>query len=393
MVDWSRQWFFLHIPKCAGTTFIQLLDQCFVQDEILPEHDRFLPLRGWRTDEIRRYAWIRGHFPYTEIVPRLTAAHWKWILIRDPVEMFLSHVEMRRRLFYPDEELSQRVYGKPLQDVLRDEVAIAYFNNFATKMLGGIFPAAHPNDDPTWVWSEVKVDLNTALQRLWRFDWVGLVERFDESLQHLSYLLGFPFIRGYRKANVSPRRPRKVDLEPAMLQRIEEINAWDMRLYSEARRVFERQRHEYPDIKYNLAQVDSVEDDLWRVYPGQGWYPGERHRVHGIVRWTGPERSARLFYPLRPGKTRLLRVEIVNWAAEDLIEGLRCEVNGIPLTAQRRQVLWEDRTPGWVLEAKVPAEYWRKEGWQEVALYVPRTVQLPGESRMLGVCCRRVEIR
>jgi len=388
-----RQWFFLHIPKCAGTTFIHLLDQYFVQDEILPEHDRFLPLRGWPTEDLRRYPWIRGHFPYTEIVPRLEQPPLMFVFMRDPVELFLSHVEMRRRLFYPDEALSQRVYGKSLDEILRDDVALAYFNNFAAKMLGGTFPDAAPDEDPTRAWSEASVDINAALEHLQQFDFIGLVEEFDASLRRLERLIGLPPIQSYRKANVSPKRSRRSDLDPKTVRKIEAINALDVQLYRSACRLFAKQQEALPREESTLPQTDEVEDDLHRVYPGQGWYPGERHTRHGVIRWAGPEPEARLFYPLKPGRARWLRIEIVNWTDETLIESLHCKVNGLPVTLQRRQITWEDHSSGWVVEAKIPAEYWRPRGWQEIALLVPHTIQPPGESRQLSLCYRRVAIR
>jgi len=387
-------WFFLHIPKCAGTTLIHLLDQRFVQDEILPEHDRFLPLRAWNTADIQRYAWIRGHFPYTEIVPRLAPNSWMLLMMRDPIEMFLSHVAMRRRLFYPDEALSRRVYGRPLEDILRDEVAMAYFANFAAKMLGGKFPEALPDADPTWVWSEAKIDINAALERLQRFNWIGIVEHFDESLVHLERLFGFPPILIYQRANVSPQRPHRHDLSPKLQRYVEAINAMDIQLYRESQRLFVRQRQLLlrQTAKRAFPLVDNVEDDLTRVYPGQGWYPGERHAIHGVVRWTGPGPTTRLFYLLKGGKDRYLRLEIVNWAAPEFPTSLQCEVNGYVIPLRRRRVTWKDGSVGWMIEAKVPAEYWRQDAWQEITLRLPRTVQLPGESRSLGICLRHVSI-
>jgi hypothetical protein len=57
----NEQLFFIHIPKCAGTTFINILDQRFIDTEILPVHYDLKKLQDRLTDEtLAGYRFLRA---------------------------------------------------------------------------------------------------------------------------------------------------------------------------------------------------------------------------------------------------------------------------------------------------------------------------------------------
>ena len=54
-------WYFAHIPKTAGTSFIVLLDRFFAVEKIFP-HQLWREVSSIDTDENQAYQLFRGHF-------------------------------------------------------------------------------------------------------------------------------------------------------------------------------------------------------------------------------------------------------------------------------------------------------------------------------------------
>ncbi len=70
------------------------------------------------------------------------------------------------------------------------------------------------------------------------YAWVGLTERYNDSLELLSYTFGWPSLIQYEKQNVTPNR---IDhIEPDILARIQELNQIDIALYAFAVELFEK---------------------------------------------------------------------------------------------------------------------------------------------------------
>ncbi len=394
----DKQLFFLHIPKCAGTTFINILDQIFVKDEIFPEHDRFLTLSDYTDDAIRKYALIRGHFPYDVLMPRLDGQPLLLTFLRDPVAMFVSHVEMRLRLNYKGDSLSKRIWGRSLEDVLEDQEVLEYFANFSTKMLAASYPLRRgttSQDFDAWRWA--KADLPLAKERLQHFDFIGLVERFDDSLQLLSRLFSFPSIQSYQLSNVSPNREKRHALSPATITRIREINALDEELYQLGQEIFSQRWNETSPKKIvnTLPNLLETHDDLSRVTPGQGWFAAERHAEYGTLRWSGPTTPSRLFYFIQSKQAMRLRIHIINWLSKDTLENLRLFVNEVPIPWRKSDP--QDDLPGVCLLADIPAKIWRTNmqtlEFQIDKLYSPHDLGLSEEdTRQLGLCFREVHL-
>ena len=83
-------------------------------------------------------------------------------------------------------------------------------------------------NSPSW---PARQPFQKALENLERhFAVVGLVNCFDESLGRIQKRMGWPWI-AYQSQNVTEARPRQEQIEPAVLDRIRQLNALDIALY------------------------------------------------------------------------------------------------------------------------------------------------------------------
>lgn len=244
--------FFMHVPKTAGTTLIQVLEQHFDEREIA----RWLyptTVIEAGPDFFVRHRYFHGHVEYGLIRSLLRDAPVSLTLLRPPVERVLSQIGNHQRVTpeqLPDVPVDQleefRRIG--LEEFLFDppprvRPLAANFQNLHAKLLvtehdparsGHLLPLLA---DGRYVYPTP--DLEQAKRRLDSFAFVGLTERFQETLFLLAYTFGWPPAVEYRSLNVGIERPRREQLSPSMLDRLVELNRIDLALYDHGRRLFE----------------------------------------------------------------------------------------------------------------------------------------------------------
>jgi hypothetical protein len=249
--------YFLHIPKTAGTTFcFSVLPQFFASADICPAHDypELLPIP--RT-ELDRYTLFRGHFYYF-LVRFLPKRPIMMTFLRDPVERLLSLYDH----IYRDPKHYQHAALRSLPGGLRDAVRSPWLlpNNFqVTSLACELDPtntmdaarAAHPLglDEYSVIYTEMtkhaptKADFETACQRLSEMEFVGLVERFAHSVELLCETFKWP-MPIYESLNIAPARTRRDSIPADILQEIMDANELDLRLYEYATSLFLRRLSE-----------------------------------------------------------------------------------------------------------------------------------------------------
>src|SRR5262249_40021848 len=105
--------------------------------------------------------------------------------------------------------------------------------------------------------------LAVAKHRLDRFAFVGLTERFRESVALLAYTFGWRPVAEVPVRNVTEKRIRRDQLTGETATRIQELNALDFALYAYAQELF--------DERYR-----AMIDDLARRFGGHVATNGER---------------------------------------------------------------------------------------------------------------------
>lgn len=383
----DEQLFFMHIPKTAGTSLIAVLDQHFTNDEICPldrgTRKNFLSL----PEEARkRFRFIRGHFPYSVvddlIRPRTIT------FLRDPVRRTLSAIHHHYRLEEQGVPSFKDIIlqGKSLEDFIAHPVLGDFVVNKANKYLNDMIERRAPGARLP--------SLALAEERLAKFDFIGITERFDESMELLSHTFGFPLIQEFPKLQAAPERRQKVS--QAVLNRLAEMNRDEIELYQFGVNLFKerlaamKREREQTDLNPPLPPPDGhIWFDFRRVDPGQGWHTGEWTPQRGIARWSGPETTSRLRFPVQMHGDRIIRIGIWQAISPPVLQSLSLEVNGRHIPLSMREA--EPSAP-FLFEGIVPAAVTR--GRNEIILeFRVGETHLPGEFdpqnedvRRLGIC-------
>jgi hypothetical protein len=333
----DEQLFYLHIPKCAGTTFIGILDQRYTKDEICPEHYNLKAFQQIPDEELATYKFIRGHIPYDRIMKRLPKRPRCITFLRDPITRYISNFEMRQRVDDPLAGLQSRLEQLSLEEFMEESDLQKIFSNRETRFFGGFMKNKNGVMIP---------NIERAKERLAAFDFIGLVEKFDESLELLAYIFDFPPICNFQSFNVSPRREDRKEISQSALDRVADLNWADVEIYKFALDLYQNQYEQVmkekeiqgePELQDN-ERLDSLSFDFRRMDPGSGWRVGESHPDHGVIRWSGPSMMSTIHLPLTRNQPLRMKFRTINNYSMDILNSLKVSVNGINIPIKRKSV-------------------------------------------------------
>ena len=238
---------FLHVPKTAGTTFTDCLNQFYkgrhfiFSGDLQKDKTRYWKISRAKRDQISMFG---GHAPRitgiseVDTLPIIT-------FFRDPVERLKSycqHVsEGKSRILLKDYPPS-----KFNLDAFLDS-GINELSNIQTKLLLGDQKQQLPDADK-------KTILETAVTVL-KNDIIcfGFTEQFDKSLVLLHYRLGWTKWPVYRKINVKNRQ-KLINFSDENIIKIRELNEIDIAVYNKALNLFNDQFSSIADtIESNLT--------------------------------------------------------------------------------------------------------------------------------------------
>jgi hypothetical protein len=244
----SRPYYFLHIPKTAGTSLIHLLTQRFPPEQVCPAQIWSLLLEIPR-EQLGRYRLFLGHL-YHYLLDYLDRPAITFTFLRDPLERALSHYEhiLRHPGHYFHEKAKQQ---GSLCTFLDDPETLPMIANFQTRALAlDLDPvASRAGLDPAQLRALVlekqlesvvpPVEANeellrVALERLRGMAFVGIVEDFDSSVRRLFATLGWRLPRTIPTLNVSSKKINRTTLLGRERQLLHQHLQLDYELYARA---------------------------------------------------------------------------------------------------------------------------------------------------------------
>ena len=265
---------FLHIGKTAGSTLRPVLKRQFPRSEAITIRARRRPREETLTDfaqlpevDRMRPRLIMGHtvFGLHESVPRPCTYI---TMVRNPVRLAVS--QYRYVLRTPGHRHHDRVQGMPLADYVRSGIALEMDNSQTRAIAGDV---GTPYGECT------EEMLETARRNLAEhFAWVGVTERFDESIVLLRRTFGWSDVR-YMNANVARSTTPPSESDLAL---IEEMNSLDMALYREACLAFDKRIEAEEGFAEELEQLRRA---------------NERYKRWGKLTYTLPARIKRRLAP------------------------------------------------------------------------------------------------
>ncbi len=411
-----RPWYFLHIPKTAGTTFRVLLENRFHMDDICPAYE-FFQIGQYSDEQLGRFRLFRGHMGYN-LVNYLPEKPRVMVMLRDPMERAVSHFEyIRRDPGHPKHRIiHERNMG--LKEYLLDPVLSAEVTNAQVRplahladrqTLGELMKGSRSQDEFARAWrhrdgvlppEDELLDL--ALRRLEAMDFVGVAEDLERGMELAAWLLEAPAPEQLQSLNINPGRTRLDSLPQDTLALLEQATVLDRRLYDRGRALFEQRYRRMRDEKaaghgsspcamIPVAVEDRLVVDFLQPLCGSGWHQRELVPGKGILRWTGPGTSSHLDIALPVGLEFRMDLVLADWLDDGLLRELRIRVDDSPLPVEVVQQHGETR-----LRAVLPASSREK---RRIGLVLPRTgVKEDGHAaidhshaRRLGIALYRLE--
>ena len=228
--------FFLHIPRTAGTTLNAILAQNFRPDEIISVYaaEEYQTHSAHSAEELAGIRLIQGHLLLQQYDPPLMYGHpvRVFTFLRDPFKRLVSEYAFQRS--WPSNHLYRHLNENNisfLQYILSEEKMLVYRGkNFMTRCISGMDTAGQ--NYPVKALSRAKRNLEKT------FGCVGIQERFMESLVMLGDFLGLTnLLHERRNALKDAARPEISDEDRDIA---EEYNQGDRELYSFASELFEQ---------------------------------------------------------------------------------------------------------------------------------------------------------
>lgn len=222
--------YFSHIPKTAGMTFRTIIEDQFHAEEVCPATLN-AQLAEMPLEELNRYRLFRGHLGFIDI-PNLLPG--KRIIdvtfLREPIARVISHYEYIRRM-----------PGDPHYPLVKDMTLAEYCYNLTVSKVGKNIQTYHVAKTLQFELDDLTSEeiLSIAKKSLDRFAFVGLVERFQDSLFLLSYIFGWKPIINTRKENAAKSQKALDQISASTIDVIKENTALDDELYQYAKAIFE----------------------------------------------------------------------------------------------------------------------------------------------------------
>ncbi len=353
--DNSRPWYFLHIPKTAGTTFRVLLENCFHMEEICPAYE-FFQIKQYSEEQLLHFRLFRGHMGYN-LINYLPVKPRTLVMLRDPMERAVSHFEYIRRdpghpkhQFIRERKLGLKEYL--LDPVLSAEVTNAQVRPLAhtatRRVLQKLLDNSDSQDNFARAWRHTQGVLppddellDVAMQRLEIMDFVGVAEHLDRGLQLAAWLLGARPQQQMQSLNINPCRTRLEDLPEDTLDILKQVTALDARLYARGLEHFEAQYQRMTNSTEGNGRSFStctptpegsdgaLSVDFTQPLYGSGWHQRELVPGKGVLRWTGPGNTSDIEVALPKGPGYRMRIVIADLVCEEVLRSLAVFVNGV----------------------------------------------------------------
>ncbi len=282
MLNENQQLFYVHIPKCGGTSFKNILYTFFDESEVCPLWAEWLLFD--EEGSLEKYRFYHGHFDF-DLREHFSKTPITVTFLRDPNERVLSQYYYSRNL--PDADViastgeARYVIEKmkeldllPLLE-LQDPLVDRYLFNLQTRQIAK--GAKHGIDYDSHAQDEL---LQLALMNLVDIDFIGITEQFEKSIK----LFDFIFKTKNKTETIALNKTKRssvADIEQGRIDKaMQRYTNLDTHLYrmggdilnSELKKAEENQ-------KYTLQDIEIV--------MGNGFYPMETTQLE-TWNWSMP---------------------------------------------------------------------------------------------------------
>jgi len=364
--------YFSHLPKTGGMTLKNILDNYFDYDTILPAYV-WNELLSITPIDFHKYRFIRGHFGY-QLHKSLPKKPVYITMLREPIKRVISAFEYLKYL--SSNSTKYAIFqDKSLEEILNDPVQRLRFTNTQTRF------TAIDMDDASFdkfckriSKSEIN-EIENTLERLYDnnsesellrlakahlldFAFVGILEKFDESLFLLWYTFGWKPIRNIHRYNETPKHQRK-PINKETINQVAECNNLDVELYNFAVKIFESrfsimvdnlkamyyesrfdkmpfnemmlemlEKHYEKRYSDSMVPISSINYNFTQPLHGSGWWNREVIQKHKVMsRWTGPEKISTIDLLLNRHNDYKIKIMVFGSMGLHVLKSLTLRVN------------------------------------------------------------------
>jgi hypothetical protein len=417
--------YFCHIPKTAGMTFRTIIEDQFACEDVCPATLN-AQLKKLSLEDLRRYRLFRGHLGFSNLPSLLSGKRVINItVLREPVARVISHYDYIRRM-----------PGDPHYSAVKDMSLEEFAQRLTAGKLGKNIQTYHVAKTVKYDLDQLSVaeTMDLANDSLDQFGFVGLVERFQDSLFLLSYIFGWKPILNSRKENAAKQKKPWAEIPESTLEVIRANSQLDAELFQRAKTTFEQRfdamvadllahygtelsdydgsaqpthaqlktlLEHHADQRYrelNQPSGQTVSFNFNQPLRGTGWqrreYPLDDPTSY---RWIGPEPVATLDLPVKTDADLCIEFQLICTGATtpEVVNSLKLAVNGHPIPTS---LLQGDRDRR-LLQAQVPQRVLQNHRpFTNLQFEVARTLALNSinpenpDQRLVGLALNFIQI-
>lgn len=225
---------FNHFPKAGGTSFFAVLKQNIAEAAISPQLME-QEVRLARPERFEHFRLIRGHFSVLTQMG-FDRGRYSMTLVREPVSTILSTYNFWRGRSEEDAVSAQAKRIDFPQFVRRFADSPTIIRNPYTHHFAGV-SRDYPGEP-----ADQELLLQYARHNLAHFNFVGICERFEESIRLLCRELGWQAPAAMPHENRSLGQQERAAIDAATMQLLLERNQLDLQLYDYAKALLAERR-------------------------------------------------------------------------------------------------------------------------------------------------------
>jgi hypothetical protein len=340
--------------KTAGTTLNYILENQFYAHEVCPAfHWDELLLET--KENLQQYKLFRGHFYYS-LQSLLQKDLIYMTFLRNPLERVLSHYYYAQREpnYYIQPQVNE--HYETLQKFIEAPSMRMIVSNHQVRslILDEDISEITKNTSQfnTYADLESEIDrrmrnlsednmLQIAKQRLEKFAFIGLVERFDDSLDMLTYRFNWNHVSQYSNRNVTVNRPKQEEIPSDILKKLRQLNQLDYELYDFAETIFKKRFAEkhFKLVVPKIPTPKSLKYTFEQPLQGSGWHRREMSDKYGTFRWTGPETVSTIDFHIAATNDLIVSIKFFAAVTPETLGSFRVSANGenMPITLRHNK--------------------------------------------------------
>ncbi|MEM8987272.1 MAG: hypothetical protein AAGC95_11165 [Pseudomonadota bacterium] len=258
------QVFFMHIPKTAGSSVHAALSAHFPQERVPNSF-----MLAWRDPErFKKYDFLGGHvarnnFTYVQLVSGLEENYRTISFVRRPQDQLASHLAWVRHLSDPENEDSfeqtfpaARNLSRNLQKVdFSDPADLKRFFETMGDMARSLFDNCMARYFET-LWADQKMTkehAEKAVEAMAFFECIGVVERYEDSMNLINHIMGWPKPEKLDHRNALPQRYGLDISDERILEVFEPYIKYDKLIYAAAVKRLEAQLAEHDILPKSVS--------------------------------------------------------------------------------------------------------------------------------------------